>query len=279
MSESKQGEWSFGCQARPWLQSLGQERFAVELPSVMRQISGMGFAGFETALLSLPMRDPARFARWRSGANDLELAAAHTSGAWWDPDKGASVPDLLLDVARLPELGCTCLMVSIGKGATELDDHHLEKMAIILRTLGEGAARYGVTMAIHNHAHELADDARIIRALIASTSPAELMLGADVGWVVNGGWDPVAFVTEFGARLAYLHVRDVVHVDGQDGFTEVGRGTMDWGSFTNALRTVGYHGWLTAESEFSDRWHGLSEPSQTSVAQYAGMVEAFAREG
>jgi sugar phosphate isomerase/epimerase len=261
------------------LQALGPERFGAELPAVMQRIARIGFAGFETALTSLPVQDPTLFARWRAEANDLELAAAHTGGAWWDPDKGASVPDLLLDVARLPELGCTHLMVSIGKGVTGLDAQQLEKMVIILRTLGEGAAQYGVTMAIHNHAHELADDARIIRALLAATSPSELMLGADIGWIVHGGWDPVAFVAEFGARIGYLHVRDVVQVDGQDGFTEVGRGTLDWPAMAAALRQFGYHGWLTAESEFSDRWYGLADPAETAAAQYAGMTRVLTGEG
>lgn len=279
MSESQHGEWSFGCQARPWLQALGQERFGAELPTIMQQIAEIGFAGFETALLNLPVHDPALFGRWRAEAHDLELAAAHTGGAWWDPDKGASIPDLLLDIARLPDLGCTRLMVSIGKGVTALDAQHLEKMVIILRTLGEGAAQYGVTMAIHNHAHELADDARVIRALLAATSPSELMLGADIGWVAHGGWDPVAFLTEFGARLDYLHVRDVVQVDGEDGFTEVGRGTLDWGAITAALRQLEYRGWLTAESEFSDRWRGFADPAETAAAQYAGMTRVLAGEG
>ncbi|HEV2067162.1 MAG TPA: sugar phosphate isomerase/epimerase [Thermomicrobiales bacterium] len=276
MSERPKHLWRFGCQARPWLQTLGPERFRDELPDVMRQIADLGFAGFETALASLPVDDPGRFSRWRSAANGLELAAAHTGGAWWDPDKGASVPDLLLEVARLPELGCTHLMVSIGRGAAELDDQHLLKMVTILRTLGEGAAQYGVTMAIHNHDHELANHARILRALIASTSPAELMLGADIGWAMYGGWDPVAFVSEFGARLGYLHVRDVVQVDGKAGFTEVGRGTTDWPAFSEALRWAGYRGWLTAESEFSDHWRGLDDPAASAAAQYDGMRRAFA---
>ncbi len=130
-------------------------------------------------------------------------------------------------------------------------------------------------MLIHNHAHELEDDARILRGLVAATSPSELMLGADIGWVVHGGWDPARFVTEFGARLAYLHVRDVVQIDGEDGFTEVGRGEMDWTAFAEALRRVNYRGWLTAESEFSDRWHGYADPGKTAAAQYAGMTKVF----
>lgn len=270
--------WRFGCQARPWLLTLGPERFRDDLPDVMRQIANLGFAGFETALASLPVHDPGRFSQRRSTANGLELAAAHTGGAWWDPDTGASVPDLLLDVARLPELGCTRLMVSIGRGAAGLDHQQMLKMVTILRTLGQGAAQYGVSLAIHNHDHELANDARVLRALIDATSPAELMLGADIGWVVHGGWDPIAFVTEFGSRLEYLHIRDVVYVDGKVGFTEVGRGTMDWPAFSEALRRAGYRRWLTAESEFSEHWRGLDDPAASAAVQYDGMSQAFSRE-
>jgi len=260
------------------LQTLGPERFRGDLPAVMREIANLGFSGFETALASLPLDDPDRFSGWRSSAHGLELAAAHTGGAWWDPDKGASVPDLLLDVARLPELGCTRLMVSIGRGATELDDQDLLKMVTILRTLGEGTAQYGVTMTIHNHDHELVNDARILRTLIDATSPAELMLGADIGWVVYGGWDPVAFVSEFGARLEYLHIRDVERVKSEVGFTEVGRGMVNWLAISQALRQTGYQGWLTAESEFSGHWRGLADPVASAAAQYQGMRQAFAGE-
>ncbi|MBA2468584.1 MAG: sugar phosphate isomerase/epimerase [Chloroflexia bacterium] len=273
MKHQSERAWRFGCQARPWLQTLGQDEFTRQLPKVMRQIASVGFEGFETALACLPLDDPASFAAWRAGANGIELVAAHTGGAWWEPDTAASVPDLLEQVSRLPDLGCHRLMVSIGRGVIGIDDQALEKMMVTLRTLGMGAAQYGVDIAIHNHDHELADDARVLRAIVGGTSGGEIRLGADLGWVAHGGWDPAVFIDTFGDRLSYLHVRDVREIDGRARFVEVGSGDMDWPAIRAALGRVSYTGWLVAESEFTDTWIGFSDPMQTAEAQVAGMRE------
>lgn len=263
--------WRFGCQARPWLQTLGQEEFTRQVPEVMKEIAGIGFGGFETALACLPLHDPAAFAAWREGADGIVLAAAHTGGAWWEPDKAASVPDLLEEVARLGELGCHRLMVSIGRGVTAVDAQALEKMTVTLWTLATGAAQYGVEVAIHNHDHELADDARVLRAIVEGASGAGIRLGADLGWVAHAGWDPAVFIDAFGDRLSYLHVRDIRDIAGEGHVVEIGRGEMDWPAITAALVRVGYTGWLVAESEFTDAWDGLTDPVATARAQFEGM--------
>ncbi len=262
--------WRFGCQARPWLQTLGQEEFTRQLPEVMKEIAGIGFGGFETALACLPLHDPAAFASWRAEANGIELAAAHTGGAWWEPDTAATVPDLLQQAAKLPGLGCHRLMVSIGRGVTAIDDQSLEKMTATLWTLATGAGQFGVEVAIHNHDHELAGDARVLRAIVEGASGAGIRLGADLGWVAHAGWDPVRFIHTFGEFLNYLHVRDV---DGGNRFVEVGRGALDWPAIVTALEGIGYAGWLLAESEFTDAWASLTVPGASAREQFDGMRE------
>jgi len=270
MSQQPEPMWRFGCQARPWLQTLGQEEFTRQLPEVMKEIAGIGFEGFETAMACLPLHDPAGFVTWREGADGIELAAAHTGGGWWEPDKAASVPDLLKQVAKLPELGCHRLMVSIGRGVTAIDAQALEKMTATLWTLATGSAQYGVEVAIHNHDHEMADDARVLRAIVEGASGAGTRLGADLGWVAHAGSDPALFIDTFGDRLSYLHVRDI---DAEGKFVEVGRGALDWPGIIAALDGIGYTGWLVAESEFTDAWNGLADPMQTARAQFEGMRE------
>jgi len=160
------------------------------------------------------------------------------------------------------------LMVSIGRGVTAIDDQALEKMTATLWTLTTGAGQYGVEVAIHNHDHELAGDARVLRAIVKGASGADIRLGADLGWVTRAGWDPVRFIHIFGEFLAYLHVRDL---DAGGHFVEVGRGVLDWPTIVAALDSVGYTGWLVAESEFTDAWGGLTEPAETARAQFDGM--------
>jgi len=270
MSQQPEPAWKFGCQARPWLQTLGQPEFARRLPQVMKEIASIGFAGFETALACLPLDDPAAFTVSRDEANGIELAATHTGGAWWDPDQAASVPDLLQQIAKLPAFGCHRLMLSIGRGVTAVDAQALEKMTATLWTLATGAGQYGVEVAIHNHDHELADDARVLRTVLEGASGSGIRLGADLGWVAHAGWDPVRFIHTFGEFLSYLHVRDL---DAANRFVEVGRGVLDWPGIISALDGVGYTGWLVAESEFTDAWDGLAEPETTARAQFEGMTE------
>jgi sugar phosphate isomerase/epimerase len=249
---------------------LGQEAFTRQLPGVMEEIGAIGFAGFETALACLPLDDSQAFAASRAGANDLQLAAAHTGGAWWEPDTAATVPDVLDGVAKLPALGCHRLMVSIGRGVTGIDDQSLEKMTATLWTLATGAGQYGVEVAIHNHDHELADDARVLRAVLEGASGGGIRLGADLGWVANAGWDPVRFIHTFGEFLSYIHIRDL---DAEGRFVEVGHGALDWPAIMGALEGIGYAGWLVAESEFTDAWGGLTDPQATARAQFEGMTE------
>lgn len=261
----------FGCQARPWLQEMGIETFTAELPNVMRTISETGFSGFETALAVLPLNDPGQFAAWRHAANDLRLAAAHTGGAWWEPDKRDSIPELLVQIAKLPELGCDQVMLSIGAGVVDLSDDELATMAGTLAELARNAADIGVQIAVHNHAAELSAEARVLTTLMDVAARSGLKLGADLGWVAHADVDPMTFIDEFGQHLAYLHIRDVIFGTGQTGFIEVGHGEMDWPGIVAALDRVGYSGWLVAESEYNEFWRGAQIPKLTATLQFAGM--------
>jgi sugar phosphate isomerase/epimerase len=252
---------------------MGPEHFASALPTVMTKISEIGFAGFETALAVLPLDDPHQFAAWRAGANDLVLAAAHTGGAWWEQEAERDLPELVGKLAKLPALGCNRAMVSMGRGVVDLDAPTLRRTGELLGELANRAAVTGVEIAIHNHAHELADDARVLHAIFDAASGTPLKLGADIGWVRQGGVDPVTFIGTFGSLLSYLHVRDY---GTPDGFIEVGRGSMDWSGIGAALDRAGYRGWLVAESEFNDLWRGETDPETTARLQIEGMRREFA---
>jgi sugar phosphate isomerase/epimerase len=136
----------FGCQARPWIQTLGMPAFRERLPRVMRHIARLGFAGFETALPVLPLDDPQAFAQWQAEANGIRLAAAHTGGAWWETEADTQVDQTLEMAAKLPELGCDRLMVSIGAAVADLDAAGLDRLAVTLERIGARAASHGVAV-------------------------------------------------------------------------------------------------------------------------------------
>jgi sugar phosphate isomerase/epimerase len=61
----------------------------------------------------------------------------------------------------------------------------------------------------------------------------------DIAWVVRGGADPMAWIEEYGTRIVAAHVKDIAPrgeaVD-EDGWADVGHGTLDWPALLEALK-------------------------------------------
>jgi len=61
----------------------------------------------------------------------------------------------------------------------------------------------------------------------------------DVAWVVRGNADPLEWIDRHGKRITVVHVKDIApkgeNAD-EDGWADVGHGTIDWKSIMKALR-------------------------------------------
>ena len=70
-----------------------------------------------------------------------------------------------------------------------------------------------------------------------------LVLGAIgvgfIAWVVRGNADPLEWVDRYGKRITAVHVKDIApkgeNAD-EDGWADVGHGTIDWKKIMKALR-------------------------------------------
>lgn len=240
------GPWALGCQVRPWVLEWGKGAFPRRLPEAVADLVAAGFTGFETRLDYLPLDDPAGFAALPRG---VALCGAHIGGKWWSSEGAASIPGIVARAARLPALGCRRLVVSMAAlppGATADD---LSRFVDTLGHLGRACREVGVAVVAHNHASELADDARVLTAIVERCAPEDIALGPDLGWVAHVGLDLSAFLRHFAPRIAYLHARDVTVLGRAGNFIEVGRGVLDWPAILATLADVGYVGWLVAESE------------------------------
>ena len=61
----------------------------------------------------------------------------------------------------------------------------------------------------------------------------------DVAWVVRGGADPVPWIERHGSRIVAAHVKDIAKPGqglDEDGWSDVGHGTIDWSKLTKVLR-------------------------------------------
>jgi sugar phosphate isomerase/epimerase len=125
----------------------------------------------------------------------------------------------------------------------------LKKAFAPIRAAGFGAGW-------HNHDFEfkaLPDGTLPITALLEGGPDLEVEL--DVAWVVRGGGDPIAWIRNYAGRISAAHVKDIApageNLD-EDGWADVGYGTVDWSAVMAALRTAGCKHYVLEHDNPSD---------------------------
>ena len=126
-----------------------------------------------------------------------------------------------------------------GLGIATLIDPHVERArwgtredveatASALNAAAAIAARHGVRVGYHNHAHELESvlDGTTALEVFAAALDEGIALEVDTYWAAVGGQDPVALLGRLGERVEALHIKDgPVTTDNQDQVA-VGSGSL-----------------------------------------------------
>ncbi|TDK38686.1 sugar phosphate isomerase/epimerase [Rhizobium deserti] len=98
----------------------------------------------------------------------------------------------------------------------------------------------GYTFGWHNHDFEFKplEDGSTPQEQILAGGP-DLAWEIDVAWVIRGGGDVNSWIESYGKRITAVHVKDIApageNVD-EDGWTDVGHGTVAWPELMAALR-------------------------------------------
>ncbi len=64
---------------------------------------------------------------------------------------------------------------------------------------------------------------------------------ADIAWIVRGNADPIAWINAHADRITTAHVKDIAadgECEDEDGWADVGHGTMDWTAIMSALKAA-----------------------------------------
>lgn len=98
----------------------------------------------------------------------------------------------------------------------------------------------GIGFAWHNHDFEFAalPDGSVPMTHILEAAP-EIGWEVDVAWIIRGGADPKKWIADHGDRIVAVHVKDIAPVGknaDQDGWDDVGHGTVDWKGLYRLLR-------------------------------------------
>ena len=125
-----------------------------------------------------------------------------------------------------------------------------------LAAVAKALAAAGLKLAYHNHDFEFVP-------LPDGTLPMDLILEHgqgvlfeyDVAWAVRAGADPMAPITTYGSRIAIAHLKDIAatgEADDEDGWADVGHGTMDWPTLFQALKAAGTRHFVMEHDNPSD---------------------------
>jgi sugar phosphate isomerase/epimerase len=141
-----------------------------------------------------------------------------------------------------------------------------------LAKVGARAKLAGYGFAWHNHDFEF-------KALADGSLPQEHILEAapdigweiDVAWVVRGGADPLAWIDRHGKRIVAVHVKDIAKPGegkDEDGWSDVGHGTMDWAGLIKALKAKTPAKYYVMEQDNPNDIERFARRSIESVKKY-----------
>jgi sugar phosphate isomerase/epimerase len=109
-----------------------------------------------------------------------------------------------------------------------------------LAALGDWARGEGYGFGWHNHDFEfvkLASGERPIDLIFAAAPLLDWEI--DVAWVARAGLNPVPWIRKHAGRITSAHVKDVAPRGAnarEDGWADLGKGTLDWKACFAALR-------------------------------------------
>lgn len=225
------------------------------LLTAITEIANIGYAGTETF---------ASAARWEEDKLDtleqhlqeagLALVALYHDGGLGHPGQRQLNVDAVEDAAKLLQrLGGEVIV--IGGGHPQNLPGEIQEMAKTLNRMGEVAAQYGITVALHPHKGCVVYSEESIDEILSLTDPDLVRFCPDTAHLAMAGMDPVEVIRKYADRLGYVHLKDY---EGQE-FRGIGRGDLDIEGVFDALKDADYKGWVMIELDDQDSQKSKAE--------------------
>lgn len=135
---------------------------------------------------------------------------------------------------------------------------------------GAACKKSGLSFGYHNHNLEFRKIGDVVPydLLLKETDPALVGMEMDIGWVVAGGADPVAYLTKYPSRYISVHIKDlknegIPNTNMKMTSAIIGKGIIDWSKVLPAIK----------KSSVRSAYLELEEPYDPSPL---GMVQASA---
>jgi len=166
-------------------------------------------------------------------ANNLHMASCHLGLDMVEND-----PEGVLNLARTLNIEAV-FVPYIMPDDRPTDAAGWKTFGARLEKAGAPFRAAGLAFGYHNHDFEFValPDGSIPMDHILEGGPS-LAWEADIAWIVRGGADPLAWIARYAPRIIAAHLKDIAPAgtcEDEDGWADVGHGTMDWPGLMTAL--------------------------------------------
>jgi inosose dehydratase len=191
----------------------------------------------------------------------VELVSVYTGGNFVYDE---ILPDELHRVRRAASLaatfGATNLVVGGGaRRAAGTTDEDYARLAAALDQVTDIAAEHGLGACYHPHLTTIVETPDELDRLMPHT---RIGFCPDTAHLAAGGGDPAALIRRYPDRVRHVHLKDV-RLDPLQ-FVPLGEGELDFAVVLDAVRDIGYDGWLIVELDSYD-----GEPREAAVKSKA----------
>jgi inosose dehydratase len=236
----------------------------------MAEAKELGYGAVEF-LLGQAMQYTYRVGQFREllASRGFRLSALYCGGRFADPDSRRIVVEENLKVARfLAALGVDRIVFG-PTGPRNPEGTSVEELKVAAATIDEAAKAcfdVGVVACVHPHLWTEIQDRTELDAIMDLTNPDYVFLAPDTAHLTGAGMDVPDVLRTYASRVGYMHLKDLSPEDAAGDvekfpiltgtealpiFCELGLGTIDFAPILDAIREIGYTGWLTVEIDQS----------------------------
>jgi sugar phosphate isomerase/epimerase len=215
------------------------------LDRILDVVSDAGYKYVETVGSHL---DDAASVRSKLDARGLKVSSSHVSLAAL-----REKPDAVADACKT--LGFTDLyMPAVPPDDRDMAADGWRALGLELGKIADRMKGKGIDFGYHNHHWELKpkDGSKTaLELLFEAAEGSPLTWEADVAWLARGNVDPKAWIERYSRLVTAAHVKDIAPAgqnEDQDGWADVGSGTLDWKDLWQTCRKAGAR-WMVVEHD------------------------------
>lgn len=194
-------------------------------------------------------------------------------------EKALSIARKQLDIASM--LSCESILIIPGLVGSYWDpsaeiipyDIAYNRALEAFGELAVYAQSSGVIIGVENVWNKFLTSPFDMRNFIDEIKSPFVQVYFDVGNVLIDGY-PEHWISILGERITKVHIKDYrVSVGGLDGFVDLLTGDVNYPSVIEALKNIGYDGWITAEVPvYSDYPEASLQNTSNSMDRILGRV-------